>query len=152
MISLSYTQDYEAVLKLAKTQGVWEFVSDDLGAGISEYQLPISSGIHYYLIKNDNDVVGFAALISVTSLALELHMGLVPEFRGKKGGLVLQAIKEAMRRDMPQMRRLRIPIPEFNKAAVSSAIAAGLDLMGAEPNGCLKNGEFHNLLLFGAAI
>lgn len=152
MITLEYTRDDAAILAIAGIPDVWQFVSDDIGGDFEKYELPKSPGIHYYLVKENNHVVGFVLFISVSSLALEMHAALIPSFRGNKSEQVLAAIKAAINQDMPQMKRLRVFISAWNKPAVSAAIRCGLDFMGTEPSGSFKDGRYHNLLLFGASL
>lgn len=151
-MKIEYSTDYALVKAILSHPENWYYVSDDFCKSIHEFEPAQGKGFFYYLITEDDKPMGSLMLVQVSSVALELHAALLPEFRGDKSKEVLHELCECLKKDMPEAKRLRVFIPAWNTRAVSAAIKSGLDLLGTEPSGSVKDGKPYNLVMFGVQI
>ena len=151
-MKIEYSTDYALIKAILSHPENWYYVSDDFCESIEQFEPRQGNGFHYYLVIEDEKPVGCLMLVQVSTVALELHAALTPNFKGDKSQSVLDGLLPVIRADLPAAKRLRVFIPAWNKRALSAAIKSGLEFMGIEKEGSAKDGALHDLILFGVRI
>lgn len=134
--------DFDLIESILKDDYVWSGISED---GMDKESFIAPSILSYYLFKEDDVVLGVAALRPVSSVCAELHTCLLRKAAGRSKEIFNMFAVWLL--DNTMLESLITLIPECNKKAISAALNAGFIKVGVIEDSFMKGGVVHQVLL-----
>lgn len=142
--------DPELVRKTLTSPSVWTAMADD-GFVKPEAFVPSLNDWNWFLgVWDGDEYLGMFMVYQVNGIMCEAHVALLPNcggFRAVKAGELMKAWTW---QNTP-FKRIITSVPSCNKLGLKYAKLAGLTEHGLNPGSWLKNGQLHDLHLFGVS-
>lgn len=145
---LRETDDVDFIKSVMLHPSIWEWVSDD-DCSPDAYEPFLHEAIHYLVPESDGTDLGVLMLIKCNAVTVELHTSLLPEYR-KDIVAVFEKLKQWA--SDKGYSRIRTWVPAHNRHAYVASKRVGFELVGTEAKAFKKDGQLHDLHLFGVTL
>lgn len=149
MVTVTPTTDLDLVRSVFAHPSVWPHISDDGSDDVEDWSPNPHPGIHYLAVHDDDTLIGCCMLVPVNCITVEMHSGMLPEYRGAR---TIAAAKRMLEwAGSVGIRKVMTWVPSNNRAAAVGAIRAGFTQEGRMSAAYLHEGLMHDLILFGVS-
>lgn len=146
-IQLKCSKNFEVINGILRHESIYPNVSDDGTPPPMECDVTDSAMV-FVLIYSDAVLAGLYALQFHSSVMLEIHTCILPEFRGKCAAVAAKRIIEWVFKNTPCEKLITL-VPAFNRAALLYALCAGLKKEGCITKSFKSGGVLHDQTLLG---
>lgn len=105
-----------------------------------------------FMVRNDDKLVGLCQVYSVDFRNLSCEVGVVigqPDFRRRGIGKAAMLFAIGIAFDQMNMHRCQASVLTGNVAGMALVRSVGMTLEGTVKEACFKNGQYHDISLFG---
>jgi RimJ/RimL family protein N-acetyltransferase len=148
MITVQETMDLGLVHDIFTHPSVWPFIHDDGAPAMEDWQPIEHPAVHYLAIRQDAKVCGCLMLYPINHVLWELHSTMLPEGRGAGSVEAARLMMEWLWTETPATY-LMTWVPAYNRAADVAARRVGFTEQTRLPKAYLKDGVYHDLILYG---
>ena len=148
MITVAPTQDMREVHRIFTDPSVWPFIHDDGAPAVDEWQPMEADCITYLAVRQDGELCGCLMLYPINHVLYELHSAMLPHARGEGSMETARQMLTWLWANTPATS-LMTWVPAYNRPAAIAAKRAGFIERTRLPAAYLKDGTYHDLILFG---
>jgi RimJ/RimL family protein N-acetyltransferase len=142
------TFDYELIKRIVTHPLVYPKVADDAAPHWQNWEPQQSDSVHYVLISDGEEVLGFWAFFPENSTTWRAHICFLPNAYGEKTVQASREMIEWIWQNTPCQRIIGF-IPLSNKLALRLVEAAGCRPFGLDDRSFLKNGVLEPRVAMG---
>lgn len=127
---------------------VYSGMSDDACPSMEDFRLPEDDSVWYVLVRDEEKLMGFWALIPQSDTCAEVHTVILPAYWGS---VARRAAREMAAWIWLNSRfvKLTTPVPVFNRAALAFAKSSGMKEIATIKASYLKRGIAHDIIVLG---
>lgn len=148
LIECRRTKDWDLIKRIATHPKIWPFITDDFAPTPHDWNPERDARIHYLVAYDVDELLGLFILFPTNGICWDAHVCMLPS----AWGIRTQFACGAMFRwvwEHSAVRRITGAVPRWNSKALAYARRCGMTVYGVNPRAQLKNGELHDLVLFG---
>lgn len=152
MIEINFTQDIGYVKSVFTHPEIWKWISDDYSGAPEDFNPPNAEGFFYLVASLDGVKLGAFMLVQASSVAMEIHSAILPEYQHEHTSEIFNGIKSFVPKNIPKCKRIRTWVPAWNEPCLIAARRHGFEECGKETKANYKFGTSHDLYLFGVNV
>lgn len=145
MLQIKRTWDLELILGVLHDPRVWTTITED---NVTEF-IPDVIKEAWLCVFTEKEVVGLYRLHSVSQVAFEVHINILPEFRDEFATESVRLFYRWCLDNVPDCLKLQCTIPKKYRNVYLFAKAAGMTNEGFRRASYLKNGKLLGQNLLG---
>ncbi len=146
MYCFERTRDYSLLQALMTSdRRIWSGMSDDTCPSMEDFRLPEDDSVWYVLVRDEEKLMGFWALIPKEQNCAEVHTVIIPAYWGSAARRAAREMGDWIWSSTP-FTRLTTTVPAWHRTALAFAKVSGMKESGVQKEKQMKRGKLHDLI------
>ena len=140
----------ETVISLMKHPDIMPGLTDDFQYDPDLYAYAMQENVVFFLVKEENQAVGFLSFERKNRICYEMHGGFLPKFRGKYAKMAFKQAVQILAEH--GVKKLIASIPEDNCPALWMAHTIGFEREGFNKQSTVRGGKLIGMVYLGMVL